>query len=448
MSDTVQSAENPRSFNRLHPRQHVSSSCIQLTNDNGGKVLNISESGLSVQAVRSLTDVPVLQMRFQLSRSQAWIETQGRVVWVSESGRTAGVEFVDLPNAARRRIKNWISLTLQGESLKGSEVSGRAGRVATGVLAPSEPVGGGPGQSHEAMGPIVANPSLHRAVEDPVELIPMSEGKNPKTAIRHNEVSGIGRAGAGSYNVSGLLSGSSFQGTRGECRIRNDRRRTARALATVAVCALILGIAAGVVAFPGYNGGNGRLLVHLKERILNQLRQRLESGAVESTSDSSLQSTSFGKNKPPLESPVSPSSSESGVERSSSDLHKPELHRANAQESTTITDPVSEKEGMDSAEPQPTEVSYSKSEDKGEAELVAALKYLHKVSVPGYGNKAVQLLWSSIEKGNKEAELRLADLYVRGEVVSKNCEQARILIRAARKLGVSEGNSLPKNECE
>ena len=113
MPDTVQFAENPRTPKQRHPRQQVSSSCVQLADDNGGKILNISESGLALQAVRSLTDGPLLKMRFQLSRSQNWIETQGRIVWISASGRTVGVEFVGLPHEVRDRIKKWISLTLR-----------------------------------------------------------------------------------------------------------------------------------------------------------------------------------------------------------------------------------------------------------------------------------------------------------------------------------------------
>src|ERR1700693_144650 len=98
MPDTVQSAENPgTSERRLRPRKQLLFPWIQLGADNGGIILDISESGLAMQAVRSLADGELPAMRFQLSESQTWIETRGRIAWISASKNTAGVEFVGLP---------------------------------------------------------------------------------------------------------------------------------------------------------------------------------------------------------------------------------------------------------------------------------------------------------------------------------------------------------------
>jgi len=110
MSGTVQSAENPgASERRLHPRQQLWFPRIQLGDHNGGIVLNISERGLAMMVVRSLADDPLRQMHFQLSDSSAWVDTRGRIAWVSASKTTAGVEFVDLPDEGHARIKRWIS---------------------------------------------------------------------------------------------------------------------------------------------------------------------------------------------------------------------------------------------------------------------------------------------------------------------------------------------------
>jgi TPR repeat protein len=38
----------------------------------------------------------------------------------------------------------------------------------------------------------------------------------------------------------------------------------------------------------------------------------------------------------------------------------------------------------------------------------------------------------AVEKGSTAAEVELAGLYVRGEGVPKNCEQARVLLTAAQ----------------
>lgn len=113
MSEIAQSAENAKtSERRVHPRKHLSFLHIQLGNDNGGAALDISEGGLGIEPVKSLIYGQLPRMRFQLSESQAWIETRGRVVWMNPSRKRAGVEFVDLPERARNQIKDWAPVTL------------------------------------------------------------------------------------------------------------------------------------------------------------------------------------------------------------------------------------------------------------------------------------------------------------------------------------------------
>lgn len=94
---------------RLYPRRNVFFSRMQLEDDNGGIILNISERGLAMQAVRGLRDDPFPQMRFQFSQTQNWVETRGRIAWISASRNVAGIEFVGLADKARDQIKEWIS---------------------------------------------------------------------------------------------------------------------------------------------------------------------------------------------------------------------------------------------------------------------------------------------------------------------------------------------------
>lgn len=94
---------------RLHPRQSVLLSCIQLEDDNGGIVLNVCEKGLAMQVVRRLGDNPCPKLRFQLSLSNTWIEARGRIAWLSNSRNTAGVELVEISDEARLMLKRSIA---------------------------------------------------------------------------------------------------------------------------------------------------------------------------------------------------------------------------------------------------------------------------------------------------------------------------------------------------
>jgi hypothetical protein len=96
---------------RVHPRQRVLFSCADLGEDNGGIVLNISEDGLALETIAELVGEESPKMRFQFSRSPAWIEVKGRITWRSDSRNTAGVEFIDLLPQALKQIQTWISST-------------------------------------------------------------------------------------------------------------------------------------------------------------------------------------------------------------------------------------------------------------------------------------------------------------------------------------------------
>lgn len=58
---------------------------------------------------------------------------------------------------------------------------------------------------------------------------------------------------------------------------------------------------------------------------------------------------------------------------------------------------------------------------------------------------AARWLWKSVGKENPHAALELAELYSRGDGVSKSCEQARILLGVAARKGVSEAGQRLRN---
>src|SRR6202011_5909819 len=73
----------------------------------------------------------------------------------------------------------------------------------------------------------------------------------------------------------------------------------------------------------------------------------------------------------------------------------------------------------------------SRAGENGAAELAFARRYLGESGARQGSGRAAQLLWLAVEKGSTAAEVELARLYVRGEGVPKNCEQARVLLTAA-----------------
>jgi hypothetical protein len=95
---------------RQHARLRVGSiAYVELEDNNGGIVLNVSEGGLSLAAVGILAVDHPPRIRLQLPRSRDWIELPAEIAWVSESKKEAGIRFHELTSEAGSRIKNWIS---------------------------------------------------------------------------------------------------------------------------------------------------------------------------------------------------------------------------------------------------------------------------------------------------------------------------------------------------
>ena len=75
--------------------------------------------------------------------------------------------------------------------------------------------------------------------------------------------------------------------------------------------------------------------------------------------------------------------------------------------------------------------------EDGQQELAAADKILRSGNRPNFAT-AAQWLWAAVKDGNTQAEVELSDLYLSGEGVARNCEQARVLLLAAAAKGNAE----------
>ena len=81
--------------------------------------------------------------------------------------------------------------------------------------------------------------------------------------------------------------------------------------------------------------------------------------------------------------------------------------------------------------------SYALAADaSGAQDLATAEMYLNGTQgMPRDRREAAQWLWKAVGKGNVAATTTLSDLYLRGDGVPKNCDQARLLLDAAARKG-------------
>ena len=75
-----------------------------------------------------------------------------------------------------------------------------------------------------------------------------------------------------------------------------------------------------------------------------------------------------------------------------------------------------------------------------------AQHYLDGTNAHAHDNgEAAKWLWKAIAKHNGPAMVALADLYLKGNGVSKNCDQARVLLDSAALRGVAGAGQRLRN---
>lgn len=93
---------------RSCPREGVASLVyLELQPNNGGILLNLNAQGMRVSVAHPLTLGRHVGFSFDLG-SPARIEGTGRIAWIAESGKSAGICFVDLAGDSRGQINLWL----------------------------------------------------------------------------------------------------------------------------------------------------------------------------------------------------------------------------------------------------------------------------------------------------------------------------------------------------
>jgi hypothetical protein len=86
-------------FRRAHERRRIprlrlpSLAYVDVDSDNGGILLNLSETGLALQAVAPFADLTRVALRIQPPKPRQRLELNAKIVWLSESKKEAGLQF-------------------------------------------------------------------------------------------------------------------------------------------------------------------------------------------------------------------------------------------------------------------------------------------------------------------------------------------------------------------
>jgi len=100
----------------------------------GGVILDLSEEGLAMQSSAPLQTNRRIALHLSLSDATQ-LDTTGYVAWADALGR-AGVRFSDLPEEARERLRQWLTLNDNSPSRKAPKLS--LGESALAAFATNE----------------------------------------------------------------------------------------------------------------------------------------------------------------------------------------------------------------------------------------------------------------------------------------------------------------------
>jgi PilZ domain len=104
---------------RVHQRRAVTPRLYVLLGGSGsdGILNDVSEGGVALDIVGSQAPGEYVDVDFEMPELGRHFEAKGRVTWRDESAKKVGVTFVDLPEAARGQIRQWLAMkTASGEA--------------------------------------------------------------------------------------------------------------------------------------------------------------------------------------------------------------------------------------------------------------------------------------------------------------------------------------------
>ncbi len=125
--DTPESAGIPRERRRARRHKVFTPAYANLSGSSQGailelsEILNISESGMCIQASSQMKVNRLLPLGIDLSETGVQIRTVGHVVWSEPSGRT-GIRFPDMAAASLGQLQEWLAANAKAGS--GASVEG------------------------------------------------------------------------------------------------------------------------------------------------------------------------------------------------------------------------------------------------------------------------------------------------------------------------------------
>jgi hypothetical protein len=522
---------------RNRPRSLV---YVELESANGGMMRDLSEVGFALRAMMPLQAGGKTQFAFSLDGGKR-ISGEGRIVWVKEDGRVAGIEFCGIPQSSREEIREWLAgadrpaapehrPTPSGVSeastleelrkearttlaqvavpkVKGVEMAPSrepeiAPTPASEVTPPEEPREEVPTSLPGIALPTVKAPEAapevvteRNSVAIPAATLREEQYEEARFTLPHISLASVGSAAstdlaeapaesvaAPSLETQGELRDVSGEtepvgvleplpaestleplpelGAESEFSARVEeplwkRFTLTRAIGIMVVLTLIASAVVG-------HRQVGHALIWLGQVIAGDEGTPPPQSSMSGLPTLASPVPESAKRVSLPAAPVSSAAPAPQEDRGGPGVTKPpaangamEAPPAQTPLSPAVTrtpsGPAIQSAIQQSRVPLPPSPTGATT-DSGQQEYQEAARILKDRMREAETPEAARLLWAAVEKGNVNAEVALAELYRNGQGVTKNCDQARILLSAAAQKGSAEARKqlgdLARGGCE
>ena len=373
---------------------------IQLSLDNSGRLLNLSEEGLGFQAIAPVHRNGPIFCWFSFDTGER-IEAVSELAWMDETNKIGGLRFTAISDQARERIGSWIGQGSAPEAASDRPKSQVTPIDASAAVRLPEPLAPLPGRAGASANP---RPQLHSLFDIPLSssattVEPFAASVPPPCTLNTTELVPVQRHLAVSRwrFISGILIGIA---------------------ATALVAVPIFRIHAQRPSATRSSESRSLLAADKTEKGIPEAAPP-SLGTVPNARSSSADASSPAKLKtraatgrssadPFNLTPATPASP-----RNAQPFQRPALPALHVVSRSSQSAPAAQSGLSASPQDAPPQTTTSRRN----------------------GQPSADQLWAAFQAGSITAAVTLADRYITGEGVGKNCEQARILLTVASKRG-------------
>jgi len=376
---------------------------VELEARNGGMMLTVSEEGFTFRAVTSIRPSGRIPFSFVIHGTEK-LEGYGEIKWTKDEGKVAGLQFTDVSTEFLNALRRWLAqLTAPVVPPSAEARTEKPFNLDHNLRTESPKI--------SAAEPMVEAPSSRPEFG-------MNFGRSLDLGSPQNEAA----QGSASDTSTPVLPRSTHILTEWEYPdgLPEPRPRgNGVVVAAVVACFLLL-----AVLLYSFRETIGRSLISLGQTL----------SAPSSAPSESSQAQAPDTSKPPEE--VQQLTPANAGKQDNSAANSDKLSQAQA-----ATSGGDKREAVrPPADPEKTVSPPAKAETtfRDERPGPSAEDSTAKTTRNQDPAEQVRALWSAVGQGNTAAEVTLAKLYLIGGGVAKNCDQARVLLRAAAKKGNTE----------